>query len=99
MPQNRIVYLDVLRIIACCLIVLMHSPHPEAGNNGTLLVPLGFITAAGIGLFFMVSGALLLPVHSDTSSFLKRRIGKIVGPLLIWTLLYVVVRILNGEES
>lgn len=99
MTKQRILYLDVIRVMACCLIVLIHSPHPEAGNSGTLLVPLGFITVAGIGLFFMVSGALLLPVHADTSSFLKRRIGKIAGPLLFWTLLYVVVRMLVGELS
>lgn len=99
MAQKRIVYLDVVRIIACCMIVLMHSPHPKAGNSGVFLVPLSFMTAAGIGLFFMVSGALLLPVHSDTSSFLKRRIGKIVGPSLFWTFIYVVVRIIVGELS
>lgn len=62
----RIVYLDILRVLACCMIVMMHSPHPNAGNPGALLVPLFFITAAGIGLFFMVSGALLLPVKTDT---------------------------------
>ncbi len=99
MSKNRIIYLDVIRILACCMIVLMHSPHPNAGNPGALLVPLGFITAAGIGLFFMVSGALLLPVKTDTSSFLKKRLGKIVGPLFFWSLFYLGVSIVSGEKS
>ena len=99
MSKKRIIYLDVIRIFACCMIVLMHSPHPNAGNPGALLVPLSFITAAGIGLFFMVSGALLLPVKTDTSSFLKKRLGKIVGPLIFWTLFYLGVSIVSGEKS
>lgn len=98
MPKQRIIYLDVIRILACSMIVLMHSPHPNAGNPGALLVPLSFITAAGIGLFFMVSGALLLPIKTDTSSFLKKRFGKIVGPLLFWTLFYLGVSIITGEK-
>lgn len=85
--SHRIVYLDGLRILACLMIVLMHAPHPDAGNPGILLTPISFLTASGIGLFFMVSGALLLPVSSDTSSFLKRRLGKIVGPLLFLDIL------------
>ena len=98
MAKERIIYLDVLRVLACCMIVLMHSPHPNAGNPGALLVPLSFITAAGIGLFFMVSGALLLPVRSDTKSFLKKRFGKIAGPLLFWTLFYLGVSVISGER-
>lgn len=99
MSKERIIYLDVLRIIACCLIVLMHSPHPQAGNPGMLLVPLCFITAVGVGLFFMVSGALLLPIRTNTTSFLKRRFGKIVGPLFFWTLFYLCVSVITGERS
>ena len=95
--RERIVYLDVIRVVACCMIVLMHSPHPDACITGLVLSPLSFLTAAGIGLFFMVSGALLLPVKIGTRDFLKKRIGKIIGPLLFWTLFYIVVRILTGS--
>lgn len=98
MSKERIIYLDVLRIMACSMIVLMHSPHPKAGNPGMLLVPLSFMTAAGIGLFFMVSGALLLPVKTNTTSFLKKRLGKIFTPLLFWTLFYLCVSIISGER-
>ena len=94
--RERIVYLDIIRILACCMIVLMHSPHPDAGIPGMLLSPLSFLTAAGIGLFFMVSGALLLPVKMETGDFLKKRIGKIIGPLLFWTLFYIMVGLLTG---
>lgn len=95
--RERIVYLDIIRVLACCMVVLMHSPHPDAGISGLILSPLSFLTAAGIGLFFMVSGSLLLPVKIGTGDFLKKRIGKIIGPLLFWTLFYIVIRLLTGN--
>lgn len=79
------------------MIVLMHAPH--ALVPGYIQVPLYFLTAAGIGLFFMVSGALLLPLKMETGAFLKRRMGKIVGPLLFWTLFYIGVNLLMGEMT
>ena len=99
MVKTRIVYLDVVRVVACCMIVLMHSPHPEAGLPGMLLSPLSYVTAAGIGLFFMVSGALLLPIKMETLAFLKRRLGKIIGPLLFWTLFYLIANVIYGKMS
>ena len=100
MPQpQRIVYLDGLRISACLMIILMHAPHPDVGTPGIILSSISFMTASGIGLFFMVSGALLLPVLSDTTSFLKRRLWKIIGPLLFWTFFYVFVNFVTGKIS
>ena len=95
--KERIVYLDVIRVVACCMIVLIHSPHPDAGISGLVLLPLSLMMAASIGLLFMVSGALLLPVKVGTGDFLKKRIGKIIGPLLFWTLFYIVIRLLTGS--
>lgn len=100
MPQKqRIIYLDIIRVMSCMMIVLMHSGHPDAGIPGFIQVPLGFLTATGIGLFFMVSGALLLPVKMETETFLKRRMGKIISPLLFWTFFYIIVKLLMGEIS
>ena len=86
MAKQRILYLDVIRIIACCMIVLIHSPHPQAGNPNYVVVLISFMTAAGIGLFFMVSGALLLRGNSgnlfETKSFLQRRFSKILIPVV-----------------
>lgn len=91
MTRQRVVFLDVIRIVACAMIVLMHSPHPYAGNPGWVVVPISFLTAAGIGLFFMVSGSLLIPVQSSPSAFLKKRIGKVLFPTLFWTVFYLAV--------
>lgn len=95
--HERIAYLDVIRIVACCMIVLMHSPHPHAGNPGFVVVPLSYITAAGIGLFFMVSGALLLPNREPPLWFIRKRLSKVVGPTLFWTFFYLGIQLFQGD--
>lgn len=80
---------DVLRILACMMIVMMHSPLPGKEGDGLFLSSMSYLTAPGIGLFFMVSGALLLPVKLDTRSFLWKRFVKIALPTMLWTLLYL----------
>lgn len=59
--KQRDYALDLLRIVACVMVVMMHSPMPSADANGMLLSSLSYFTAPCIGLFFMVSGALIFP--------------------------------------
>lgn len=81
--------LDITRLVACMMIVLMHSPMPGLGTPGLILCGISYVTAPGIGLFFMVSGALLLKTNSnrsfDSKSFLKKRFSKIMIPLMFWS--------------
>jgi len=91
--------LDLIRIIACLLVVLMHSPVPSANAPGPFLSTLSFFTAPCIGLFFMVSGALLLPVNDDYTTFIRRRLSKIIVPTLAWTAIYLCLNIYYGESG
>lgn len=88
--MKRDVSLDVIRLIACLMIVLMHSPMPGLGTPGLVLSGISYLTAPGIGLFFMVSGALLLKSNVaksfETHVFLRKRFTKILIPLLFWSL-------------
>lgn len=92
----RILYLDILRIIACVMVVFMHSQRPHVGIPAWFLSGSSYITAPCIGLFLMISGALILGKAKvlgdeqkfDTFSFLKHRLLKICIPLAFWTLLY-----------
>lgn len=81
--------LDLIRVISCLMVVTMHAPLPTEKANGIFLSSLSYVTAPCIGLFFMVSGALLLPVKEKASSFIKRRLGKILGPTLFWSIIYI----------
>lgn len=59
--KQRQIHLDILRIIACLMVVLMHSPMLRSDASGLLYSGCYYLTSPCIGLFFMVSGALLLP--------------------------------------
>lgn len=82
--------LDLLRVIAIMMIILMHSPMPKSAP-GFVLVGISYFTAPGIGLFFMISGALLLGNNMNTSAFLKKRFTKIVFPTIFWTFFYMTI--------
>lgn len=96
--MNRAVQYDLIRIIACLLIVMMHAPLPGSKADGLFLSALSYLTAPGIGLFFMVSGALLLPVKTGTGTFLRRRFTKIVIPTVVWTIFYIVCNMIWTSE-
>lgn len=90
--------LDLLRVIALMMIILMHSPMPKyALAPGYIITGLSYLTAPGIGLFFMISGALLLGNTLPTRDFLRRRISKILFPTVFWTVFYLIVNYIRGS--
>jgi surface polysaccharide O-acyltransferase-like enzyme len=97
MSKERILYLDVIRIFACVLIIMMHAPIPDTGLSSYVLSSDSLMTAPGVGLFIMVSGALLLPVKMETKVFLKKRLVKILIPALFWTLVYMSVFMIQRD--
>ena len=97
MNKTRYVEYDLIRCAACLLIVIMHSPMPSTESNELFLSSISYFTAPGIGLFFMVSGALLLPIKTNTSTFLKHRFTKILFPTLFWSLFYLICKACKGN--
>lgn len=89
---------DVMRVVACLMIIGMHAPMPAENANGLFLSSLSYFAAPGLCIFFVLSGALLLPVRTDTFTFLKKRLGKVVAPTLCFTALYMGLEYVNGTE-
>lgn len=89
--KQRDYKLDIVRIVACLMIVLMHSPMPNMELSSIIAVGNTMITMPCIGLFFIVSGYLLLPVKTSMKDFLTKRLGKVVWPTLVFTLFYIIV--------
>lgn len=81
------------------LIIFMHTPIPGVGTPGTILSGLSFLTAPGIGLFMMISGALLLDNQLSQRQFLKHRFSKIIWPTLFWTMIYIVINYIEEPKS
>ncbi len=84
---------DCIRVIACTMIVLMHSPMPGLGTPNYVLSGISYTTAPGIGLFFMISGALIIDKAEKNMDyfsfyiFLKHRLSKTLIPLFSWILI------------
>lgn len=88
--MQRSLHYDIVRILAFSMVILMHSPSPASIDNGAVLSAISYLTYPCIGLFFMLSGALLLKRvdHIEEFSpgqFLKKRFSKIFWPLLFWS--------------
>ena len=99
MGKQRTIYLDIIRIVACVMVITMHAPLPGEGAlaHGSFLVLSSYLTSPCVPLFFMVSGALLLPCKEGVTanSYIKKRIGKIVGPTICFSIFYIM---LNSSE-
>lgn len=48
-----------------------------------------FLARCALGLFFMISGYLLIPTTADTFTFLKKRLWKLLVPLAFWGTFYL----------
>lgn len=94
--KRRMVYLDAVRILAAVLVILVHVTAPvldTASPQSSLAL---FLTACiNFGLtcnllFFLLSGALLLPYRAETAGeFIQNRIVKVVLPLLVYSFFYI----------
>ncbi|TKG93885.1 hypothetical protein EYV94_14090 [Puteibacter caeruleilacunae] len=92
--KNRIVYLDVLRVLACFMVVMVHAGDAYLWNADQLTFgkECSFLVALlrpCVPLFIIMSSILLLPVKTDTTTFLKRRFTRVLIPFLVWSIIYV----------
>lgn len=97
MPHNgreNIGWIDLLRVIACGLVVFAHCCDPFVAhfdaNRGMFLTGVfaGSLARPCVPLFAMMTAVLLLPINKETTidRFYKKRIGRIIAPLVFWSL-------------
>lgn len=96
--KNRIIGYDYLRIIATFMVVLLHGSVAflDGGNTAMHIVAkeINTLCLICVPLFFMISGALLLDTKSEAPlKSLKKRLVKQGIPFVVWSILYVFVRI------
>lgn len=95
--RETIAWVDLLRIIACFLVILAHACDPFVGKfddnpseflSGALF---GSLVRSCVPLFVMISGVLLLPIKADMGTFYSRRAKRILIPLAFWSILLPVL--------
>ena len=93
MKKQRIVTLDLIRLVAILLVIMQHAwtglqlDEPSAGAGRFFYHAL---VVMGVPLFFMLSGALLLDASPQPIlDFLRRRFKRLLIPFLLWgTIVY-----------
>ena len=97
--KTRIYYLDALRCAAAVLVIVLHAATPYQASTAAYGKPgwvlclfLNPLCRCGVPLFLMISGRLLLgdPASADVAGFYKKRLPRLVIPLLFWSAVYYV---------
>lgn len=101
--KERIVYLDVLNILACIAVITLHHNglvfhfDNSIAWKESLFVECVFYWA--VPVFLMISGANLLNYREKycTKVFFKKRILRTVIPWLIWSFIMLVWKVWTGQ--
>lgn len=110
MEKKRLVWIDVLNIVACAGVLLLHSTNGQVhGFSGTpsLNWYIGLTTHSfflwPVDVFFMISGFTLIRTSVLTENnnlwgvkrFYNRRLKRLAIPLLAWNVLYMALYFLR----
>lgn len=93
--RKNIGWVDLLRVLACFLVVFAHCCDSFVAQFDTERhaflagVFTGSLMRSSVPLFVMMTGVLLLPLAPGTTltGFYRKRIGRILWPLVFWSLL------------
>ena len=94
--HDRLIYLDLMRILAAFLVIAVHVVEPmklRAVTRPKLYMLINAVTVLLLScniLFIMISGSLLLDHSSESIAvFIKKRFTAVVIPLLIYMAFYM----------
>lgn len=93
--NNRIFWVDGVRVVAILSIVWLHSFATLLYRFDSIPISSWWlgnlydsIARMGVPLFFMISGFLLLDKSEPWSIFLRKRMTKVIIPFIAWTIIY-----------
>lgn len=99
--NERIVFVDWLRVIACMMVMLVHSSEPfYLGSTGTDILSASdafWVTTidsavrAAVPLFVLASSYLLFPLRKPAGPFFKRRLQRVAVPFVVWVVILAAV--------
>lgn len=104
--RKRLYYLDVLRVIACIMVIVIHVSsdyiymgESVAGNSYIIGLVANTMSRSCIGLFLMISGALVLKKSTSLSNVIKHSI-RYLYLYFLWSFFYALVSVVYiGDYS
>ena len=106
--SNRIFSLDLLRVMACLLVVWQHTSEfyyipssfrVEANDNTFWVGVMTSIARTSVPLFVMITGYFLLPVSGAVSAFFRKRFTRILYPFIAWCIIYAAYYVFYQGDS
>lgn len=102
--KNRILYYDILNILASIGVVFLHCNglvHTFSNSLGwyqALIIEVCFYWP--VPVFFMLSGATLMGYRDrySTKEFLTKRFSRTVIPFIVWTIVSAIIKNINPLE-
>ena len=103
--KKRIVYFDVLNIIAIIAVIAMHcngivhsNPNVKAWDTSLIVECICYFA---VPIFCMLSGATLMNYRQkyDTKTFFKKRMIKVLIPFLFWAVFMFVWKIATNQMN
>ena len=91
--NNRIMYLEYLRVISIFLVVFHHIgrqgfDQPTLPEGHWMVYNVWLSSRWGIGTFVMISGILFLSRDVDIKTILKKYVAHILAAFVVWKLIY-----------
>ena len=102
---GRILYFDVLNIIACMAVIFLHhnnlvhnySTSMQGAWSQALMVEV--LAFFAVPIFLMISGATLMEYRKryDTRTFFKKRLSRVLIPFAIWSVITFIIALWEGR--
>lgn len=96
-------YISILNVLACIGVVILHTFETGYTSDANFVfeVLIRAIAYCAVPVFFMITGATLIDYREryDTKTFFKKRLLKVIIPLIIWSIIYFIINFFKGKFS
>ena len=94
--RKDVYWVDIARVIATFSVIWLHSAAPLLYKYNELSITNWWagniydsMVRMCVPLFFMLSGYLLLDKNENIANFFKKRMSKVIFPLIVWSVFYI----------
>ncbi|GAB6120607.1 acyltransferase [Dysgonomonas termitidis] len=108
MKGDRVFSLDLLRVLACYMVIQVHAGEfyyigdggTVASGDGPLWVNIyNSLFRTAVPLFIIITGYFVLPVKEQMNIFFKKRFTRVLIPFIIWCILYALYAFAMGKTD